>query len=87
MNTPKNVVSAARRVADKRKRAEQAEEQTALQRFVAGLDPEYTDKLRHDAIRSAHERLRESRATPEEVVAEAGLHFAAQVRFLMGASS
>jgi hypothetical protein len=82
MNAPKNVVSAARRVADKRKRAERAEEQTALQRFVAGLDPEYIVKLRHDALRSAHERLHG--APPEKVTAEAEQAFEAQVRFLMG---
>ena len=85
MNAPKNVVSAARRVADKRKRAEQAEEQTALQRFVAGLDPEYVAKLRYDSMRSAHERLRG--ADPQAVVREAELRFAAMVQFLMGKAS
>jgi hypothetical protein len=85
MNAPKNVVSAARRVADKRKRAEQAEEQTVLQRFVAGLDPEYANKLRHDSLVAANTRLRG--ASPEEVVREAELHFESRVRFLMGESS
>jgi len=84
MSTPKNVVSAARRVADKRKRAEQAEEQSTLQQFVAGLDPEYVAKLRYDAMRSAHERLRG--ASPDEVVREAEQALEAQVRFLMGRS-
>jgi hypothetical protein len=85
MNAPKNVVSAARRVADKRKRAEQAKDTAALQRFIAGLDAEYLTKLKHDCLVTANTRLRG--ASPEEVVREAELHFESRVRFLMEKSS
>jgi hypothetical protein len=74
--------NARRRLAQKTARTKEAEEQIALQRFVAGLDPEYLTKLRVDCIRTANEQLRG--ASPEQVVAEAARHFESRVRFLMG---
>ena len=74
--------NARRRLAQKTARTKDAEEQAAFQQFVAGLDPEYVSKVRHDTLRSAHERLRG--ASPEEVVAEAAKDFEGRVRFLMG---
>lgn len=73
--------NARRRLAQKTARTKEAEEQTALQRFVAGLDPEYVSKLRHDALRSAHDKLRG--ADPQQVAAEAERGFESYVRFLM----
>ncbi len=74
--------NARRRLARKTARSKQAEEQAALQQFVAGLDPDYVSKLRHDALRSAHDKLRG--ADPQEVAAEAARGFESYVRFLMG---
>jgi hypothetical protein len=78
MTTKTNHAAAATRIADKRRRAEKA----AVDQAIAGLDPEYVSKLRHDALRSAHERL--PGATPEEVTAEAAKDFESRVRFLIG---
>ena len=78
MTKKTNYSAAATRIADKRKRAEKA----AVERAIAGLDPEYVSKLRHDALRAAHERL--PGATPEEVTREATKDFESRVRFLIG---
>jgi hypothetical protein len=75
-----NHAAAATRIADKAKRAALQQHQS-----VAGLTPEYVTKLRHDALTAAHNRLRGTGATPEEVVREAQAHFDASVRFLTGA--
>jgi hypothetical protein len=76
MKSPTNHVSAARRVAAKRHRE-------AAQQALSKLDPEYVAKLRHDALRSANERLRG--ADPHAVVQEAEKDFRARVAFLTGA--
>ncbi len=73
--------NARRRLAQKTARTKEAEEQAAFQQFVAGLDPEYVSKLRHDALRSAHDRLRG--ADPQQVAAEAARGFESYVRFLI----
>jgi hypothetical protein len=77
MNTPEqNRISAARRAADKRKRAES----TAAIQAAAKLPPEYLDKLRHDCLVAANTAL--PGAPPEEVVREAMRHFESRIRFL-----
>jgi len=77
VNTPEqNRISAARRAADKRKRAESA----AAVQAAASLPQEIIDKLRHDCLVAANARLRG--ASPEEVVREAAKDFESRVRFL-----
>jgi hypothetical protein len=76
-NTPEqNRISAARRAADKRKRAES----TAAVQAAANLPPEYLDKLRHDCLVAAN--ARRPGASPEEVTREAARDLEGRLRFL-----
>jgi len=77
MNTPEqNRISAARRAADKRKRAESA----AAVQAAAKLPPEYLAKLKHDCLVAANALL--PGASAEEIVREAERHFESRIRFL-----
>jgi hypothetical protein len=73
-----NANAAARRIAYKRHR-------DAFQQNLSKLDPEYVAKLRHDALRSANERMRG--ADPFAVLQEAEKDFRARVAFLTEKSS
>jgi RecA/RadA recombinase len=82
LNAARNHHAAYGRIAHKRRVAKKA---AAVQQTLAGLDPEYLEKLKHDCLRAAHNRLRG--ASPAEVVRQAQEHFDASVRFLTGAKS
>lgn len=76
MKTSPRRAGAAGRIAEKQRKSAQAA-------AVAGLDPEYVSKLRHDSLVAAHKRLSGSGACPDEVVREAQQHFEASIRFLL----
>jgi hypothetical protein len=59
----------------------QKQHDAAVKQALATLPQEYIDKLRHDSLRSAHERLHG--ASPEDVVREAAKDFESRVRFLV----
>ena len=73
MRTSPRTAGAAGRIAEKQRKAGQAA-------AIAGLDPEYVTKLRHDCLKSANARM--MGADPQAVVAEASKDFEARVRFL-----
>lgn len=68
-----NASSAYRRVMKKQQDA-------ALQHALAGFDPEYLSKLRHDCLVAANARLRG--ASADEIVRDAQKDFEGRIRFL-----
>jgi hypothetical protein len=75
----RRVAGAAGRVAEKQRKAERA---AAVQQALVTIDPAYLEKLKHDCLRAANDRLRG--ASPEDVVREAARDLEGRLRFLTG---
>lgn len=84
-NAARNHKAAYSRVAHKRFTAQRSALTAAVQQTLAGLDPTYLEKLKHDCLRAANERLRG--ASPEQVVREAARDLEGCLRFLTGGKS
>jgi hypothetical protein len=80
LNAAHNHKAAHSRIAQKRYAAERSAWTAAIQQTLAGLEPEYLAKLKHDCLRSANVRLRG--ASAEEVVREAARDLEGRLRFM-----
>jgi hypothetical protein len=85
LNAAHNHKAAYSRIAHKRYTAKRSAQTAAVQQTLAGLDPEYLAKLKHDCLHSANVRLRS--ASAEEVVREAARDLEGRLRFLTGGQS